>query len=1102
MQEHSIRRTGTNSVNSVDLENFVDVELKQHTKIFPFPNISDTIDQMEQFESERADCTKYRLILTIKPYCSNVLFNTVSEIVQNEGTIDYDKFPLRIASNEGIIESEKGTKISKLEFDSYTIRGKDTDVTNDDMIRNTEYKNGGFIYHCGYDIFNNHILRNQTFKLINPITDRSYKHKNTRGGYRKNVKNNFNTIMDIMRYSDGSEVTLKRRTDVNTIEGSRNSAQENARHMYMRDDVLTYTDSININLTEQNGWFGFYNKSMIDSCEYTSNTWNSMNISKVLNTDDKLSCSFIEMYPDSSLYSFNPKYNSFQNREEQNWEVCITYPYSNDYDKILVHGQLSNKENINALLLADYKQTKGASTQDIILFRSYVKHNLKVGDEIKLYYSEKNTEGVSGFIEIEDLLFTVANIGDLQNNSTDYYFYINNVNDVLNALKVSSLSDNYVFRFTKVVNGKNCEYYYRKFRKLPNFRLKKEELTDKIAKEQIEKYIKNNCCREYIKGNEVISYDTFISKNEEEQEGYKGKEINFQYERYPLAFSKTIYSDDITQITFTDSIDIDKLRDNLGRPITELFLTIIKNNKGHDLWYKKAKTQEDLKEIEYSHCFGDVISGLDIHGEDNDSDEIKLNRIILGDIKCLFNGILYKSTEEEENNNEQSTEEEEFLNIKKESSLSPNGITINDNIFYGDVVELNLDNLTETVLSEVYFRFNTEQREHEFTSNDIQLNDFTFDEIKTDDYDYDNFECETRSAKDINEVDGKTTIVEGIYYKNKDVTYRPEGYYYKAHYSIPVREFGELRQDIYEEISNVSSRPIQMNGLFIEVTSLTKSGVSEGDTVYLCDSKDGDILLTLMVNSVQDTNTFVLSQPFISPEEEGYLSIYNIIEGLTHSELHKITEDDVKNGYEWTDENGLRHVAKDNSYEWRYVSDAEDVTHEAYNVQKNIKNVDNNTTIEYYSWIDENYTIRTAYNVRDIGDSHYRWEDEYGNAHESILLNTIKDIDKEVYDYSKPIYTLKIKNNEISDYAYQTDNSTFVWRDILTVGNKEAANLPEYPFTNGHFYINKEINFFLKRQDPFGKNKLYAGTKLPNDIYGKIKEDSIYKYKDGKNVIC
>ena len=170
MQEERIRLTSTNSANSVDKDAFVDVELQHHTKVFPFPSVSNTIDQRELFEQERADSTKYRLILTVNPYCTNVLFNAVTEIVKNEGTDNPND--LYIASSEGVFNSNTQSILDK---------------TNTDMIRNTEYMNDEYEYHCGFDIFNNHILRNQSFKLVSTISDKSHKYRNTIGGKTRNI---------------------------------------------------------------------------------------------------------------------------------------------------------------------------------------------------------------------------------------------------------------------------------------------------------------------------------------------------------------------------------------------------------------------------------------------------------------------------------------------------------------------------------------------------------------------------------------------------------------------------------------------------------------------------------------------------------------------------------------------------------------------------------------------------------------------------------------------------------------------------------------------------------------------------------------------------
>lgn len=965
MQEERIRLTSTDSANSVNRDAFVDVELQHHTKVFPFPSVSNTIDQRELFEQERADSTKYRLILTINPYCTNVLFNAVTEIVKNEGTDSPSD--LLIASEE-------------------------SNPSNTNMVRNTQYSNEGYEYHCGFDIFNNHILRNQSFKVVNPITDKSHKYQNTIGGQ---MDKHYNTIEDIMRYSDGSEVVLKRRTNVTKIEGAETSPSQNyARHLYLKDDILSFMDSINANLSEQNGWWGFNNRSSIPSCKFIGKNekkvgiWSDMKISKTINgeyyngdeIEEHMACEFVEMYPDSTLYSFSPKYNRFQNREEQNWDVCIMYPYKSfglDYtkpeerNKVLINGSLAEADEqgntyVNGLLLADYKQTKGTSGQNIVLFRSYVKHNLNRGDKIKLFYNTDTSDCQGDFIEIKDKLFEVINVGNLKSDYLEYYFYINDVNDLKQALGItdeeSKIEENtYTFRFVKVVNDRDCKYYYRQFRKLPNLRFKKEELTEEIVNDEVEfeKYINKNCRK---------------TANSEMRP--------FNKEQYPLAFSRTIYNDGNTQITFTDTIDIDKFADNLGRPLTELFVTFIKRNKGHDIWYKKQKTANDLKNIEFSHCFGEVKSGLDVHIERSDDEYILNTRKRIGDCTLITN---------------------------TDGDALDNDITLENkekDILFGDVVELDRYNMRETVLSDVHFRFNTEQREHEFEQGELNCGKFVFEEIMGDDYDYDyyqvngnksGFYCEPTDADDLNE---------------EKTTYRPEGYHYKAHYPIKVREFGSMRQGSHKDIKISSCKPKQANGMFIEVVSSLRSGVNGGDIVFLCDETE-EIMIPLTVNSVQSNVRFLLN-PMVYGSD-GYKSVFEIVEGLLYSERT------VEVGETWIDEYGNQNIAEETA------------------VQK---------------------------------------------------------------DYGKPKYILRLKDTSIPSYAYKVAVNTYLWRDVLNVGHKDTVELTEYPFANGHFYINKDINFFLERQDPFAYGGLYKMNKYPNDIFGNIKKESNYVYKDEEHRVC
>ena len=971
MQEEYIRLKSTDSVNSVNRTSFVDVELQHHTKVFPFPSISDEIDQRKVFEEERGRSTSYRLIVTLRPYCTNVLFNAVSEIVQNEGTGKSGS--LNIANSVGMTPRIEG----------YTIQGKYTDVTNTDMVRNTEYSNGedAFSYHCGYDIFNNHILRNVSFKLVNPLADdKSYRFQNTSD--RSSVRDGFNTIRDIMRYSDGSEIKLSRRIDVGNIQGVESSDSQNyARHLYMKDDILPFIDSINMNITEQDGWFGFFNRSSIASARFNGEDWDDMKISKVFNgkyfdgtqEQERMACEFIEMYPDSTLYSFNPKYNAFQNRDEQNWDICITYPYENDEgnDKILIKGSMDEQDSegntlyVNALLLAGYEQTKGMSGQDIIMFRSFVRHNLRPGDKFRLYYSERNSEGEARFIEIKERQFEVVNVGNLSEDHLDYYFYINDVNDIRQILGYDEDEvidpERYYFRFVKVINDRDCRYYYRKFRKLPNFKFAKSELTENVAgsRPSFDSYVESNC-----------------------KDSVTGSALLFQKEQYPLAFAKTIYNDSITQVTFTDSIEIDKIKDNLGRPLTELYVTILKKNKGHELWYRKQKTDEDLSNIEFSHCFGVLNSGLYVHGEWSDDAVTVKAREEISDCTLIRNG----------------------------SKVLDYDVTIEkDDVFYGDVVELDTYNMTENVLADVHFRFNTEQREHTFTEDEIDCGNLIFDEIDADDYDYS--EADTKSGwvcneYDCDEINGDST------------TYRPEGYHYKAHYPFMVRELGPMHQGSHRDIAVSSCRPRQAGGMFIEVVSSIRSGVSSGDTVYLCDDLTQK-MIPLTVNSVLSNVRFLLNPMNVSTDGDEYRSVFDIADGLVCSERTVEHENEM-----WVDSDGNENFAE----------------------------------------------------AGDIG--------------------------KTVKDYGIPKYTLRLRNTDIPSYAYRVDTNVYLWRDILGVGDKDAASVPEYPFANGHFYVNMDINFFLERQDAFGYNSLYSGSKIPNDIYGNVRKISNYEYKDEENRVC
>ena len=191
--------------------------------------------------------------------------------------------------------------------------------------------------------------------------------------------------------------------------------------------------------------------------------------------------------------------------------------------------------------------------------------------------------------------------------------------------------------------------------------------------------------------------------------------IDGDYELCKVAFSENIYTDTISQFSFNSDINVEGLTDNLGRPLSELYLTIVKTDS--------------------NGLFGNITSGIElpfmsILNTSNTGNSYLLNVPV---INKIHNG----------------------TNIPFTSHIPlEHQITIANNEFYGDLVEYNLNIFAETTLATIAHRFNTVNRES-------------------------------------NQITGSITLGP-----------RQEGYYYKPHNLIKIREFsnyinfGTLAQDI------------------------------------------------------------------------------------------------------------------------------------------------------------------------------------------------------------------------------------------------------------------------------------------------------------------
>ena len=1055
MERYRIRTSETDSVKGIATTQYIDVNLHQTAKTLPYPNVSSVISQQTVYEQERQAGNKFRLILTIVPYCSNVLFNALTEIIKDEGS---DK-PIVI------------TDTKKEEVEDAIGLGKNVDRVH--MVEDSEYsseKHGGYEYHPGYDFFDNHLLRSTAFKTVNPIN----------GGKTAENPRVFNTLSDFARLRSGEQIKYNKRLTIKEEPSSNGD-----KHLYLKEDVLSIDESINQNLYEDNGWWGFTNNTTVDPKELSkSKEWESMDIGKALNNHK--ACEFIDMYPDRSLYSFSPKFNSFTHENEYNWNVVLTYPYKNYYDHPLCLGGSSYikrsldrngdivEETVSegnrwmGLKVMNAELTSSGSGGTNVVFRTYTKHGLSQGDMFYLYYTNpfkfQNDGETIDYVKCDkfgddtlngrevyyesETYYKVTNVGDLSKNNDDYFFYTSNLS-ILKELYSSFLKfakklgtkncwgDLYAnddkkgiydsdynlkidlldkilrytnFRIRRCVSGVKSTYYIRQFRKIPNLCAAQREITDEEALHK-------------SKFNGV--FDGFVIENASDPINPSQQRL-FKNETYQLAFAANIFNDNATQITFTDGINTKGLTDNLGRPLSEIEYTIVKNNAGHEVWYnntdprhsnteiedKYANNPSAFKEtygvdydgykIEYSHCFGKVTSGFEMLIMEDDTEYStapldywkKLSSVhhITNIVNSCYGG--------------QPVSEDEI------STPLEDDITYKQTYFYGDLVEFNGVDFKEKQISKVMHRFNTAQRE---TINNPHYSQYQYHEIVTDDFDQNGFNVIEYSA-----VGGMSDPERN---QNDFATIsRPEGYYYQAHYPVQIREYTRVQQGSHYTLRVKKATPVQRSGILIQVKTTNSHGLSENDLIYICND-ESDIKYITRCVQVINRNTFLMS-----PDYEEY----------------------ILNATDFEDK--------------EYVSNL-------------------NASVVYKT---ENSTEKNKNSYKN----RFSWLELCG-----ILNGEFKD------DASYPTLTLQRKNTDIPDYATYIGGHRYLWRNLVNIGDVNSTELDDFVFANGYFYLPSRINFYLKRQDPFGTNHLYYDGDsnypcFPNDPSGDKQEENYYVTKD------
>lgn len=152
------------------------------------------------------------------------------------------------------------------------------------------------------------------------------------------------------------------------------------------------------------------------------------------------------------------------------------------------------------------------------------------------------------------------------------------------------------------------------------------------------------------------------------------------YETYKLGFSENIYTDPLSQFVFNEDIDVEGLTDNLGRPLSELYLTAIKTSS--------------------NGLFTNVSSGINspyIENLNNSNTSNWGHLINVPIINKIHNGgnLPFPS----------------HTPLEKNITINNNNNVVGNDFYYGDVVEYNKNTLKEVVLAEVNHRFNTTNRQ-------------------------------------------------------------------------------------------------------------------------------------------------------------------------------------------------------------------------------------------------------------------------------------------------------------------------------------------------------------------------------------------------------
>ena len=328
--------------------------------------------------------------------------------------------------------------------------------------------------------------------------------------------------------------------------------------------------------------------------------------------------------------------------------LCEFFPFDPGYDKLRM---LDNDGVPNYLLKITYPFEK----TDIELVKNNSGTTLSNGiPVIKQFPIELNGRMYVGFL-------TPMNHGLSEGSNVRLYNFIDLTSN--NSLKLDKKS----YKVVKLGNDTN-DLKLRVF----VLDINPSEINFSIGISTIKRTVGNTVSEYYVRRFKTLTVSGYTD-----------------YDLYPAAYGTNYFYDNLAAFNFKTDIDIENLKDNLGRPLSELYLTMVKNDNDSDP--NSINTQYWNNIILNSNLSNTITTTP--NGTTRFWTPISAGYELENDVNVNYNIRSYGDP-------------------NYGNSLYFENIDESDDTFDGDIVEYNESELLERVLEDVYHRINTIYREY------------------------------------------------------------------------------------------------------------------------------------------------------------------------------------------------------------------------------------------------------------------------------------------------------------------------------------------------------------------------------------------------------